>query len=259
MKTALLAVAALGGAALSAQAALVGYWTGDGNANDLALGNHGTALPGVGFGPGKFGEAFTFIGGSGRVEIPSIEAYAFGTGDFAVAFWVNFTALNHSAAGMVSKDSYAGGGGFNGWLFNRDDGAGGVGMLARDSALTSTSARTPAGGISLGVWHHFAGVRANHELSFYVDGVLVNTTPESAPTNVTNDEPLRLGSLSPASLQTMTGSLDDVRVYNQALSAAEVQELATNTVPEPSVGMLLLLGAAAGLRRKRAGAFQSNL
>ena len=50
----------------------------------------------------------------------------------------------------------------------------------------------------------------------------------------------------------MTGMIDDVRIYNTALSAGDVQALAS--VPEPSVTVLLisgLLGLLAYAWRKR--------
>jgi hypothetical protein len=233
----------------TAQAGLVGYWAGDGNADDGVLANHGTLTLGAGFGPGRFGQAFAFNGGSGRVEIPSISAYAFGTGDFSVSFWVSFDVLSNAAVGMVSKDSFGSGGGFNGWLFNQDDGAGGLGILTRDSSVTATTARASSGTFSLGEWYHFAGVRNANTVSFYVNGILRASATESVPTNVTNVEPLRIGSLSPGSLQTMDGMVDEVRLYSHALSAAEVQSLA---VPEPAAATLLAVSAGAiCLRRRR--------
>jgi hypothetical protein len=231
--------------AATAPAGLVGHWSGDGNANDSVLANHGTVTLGAGFGPGQFGQAFTFNGGTGRVEIPSISAYAFGTGDFSISFWVNFDTLGDATSGMVSKDSFSGGGAFNGWLLNRDSG---VGILTRDSAVASTAARVPAATISLGQWHHFAGVRGANVVSFYVDGVLRVSATEAVPTNVTNTEPLRIGSLTPASLQTMDGSVDEVRLYNHALSPTEVQSLA---VPEPATATILVCAAGALMLRRR--------
>jgi hypothetical protein len=59
---------------------------------------------------------------------------------------------------------------------------------------------------------------------------------------------------SPSSIQHFRGALDDIRIYNEALSSTQVMELAS--VPEPSGLILLASGALALLvpilRRRRA-------
>src|SRR5262249_39743448 len=45
-----------------APSGLVGWWPGEGNANDAAGENRGTIQNGVGFSPGKVGQAFSFDG-----------------------------------------------------------------------------------------------------------------------------------------------------------------------------------------------------
>jgi hypothetical protein len=47
------------------------------------------------------------------------------------------------------------------------------------------------------------------------------------------------------------GDLDDVRVYNETLSGAEVAALAAVAIPEPTSGILLSLASLALLRRRR--------
>ena len=49
---------------------IVAWWPGDGNANDIVGGNDGTLTGGVTFGTGVVGDAFSFDGGGGFVEIP---------------------------------------------------------------------------------------------------------------------------------------------------------------------------------------------
>src|SRR5512140_1207037 len=51
-------------------AGLVGWWTGDGTANDLATYNHGATNGGVSFQPGKVNLAFHLDGASGYILVP---------------------------------------------------------------------------------------------------------------------------------------------------------------------------------------------
>jgi PEP-CTERM motif len=58
---------------------------------------------------------------------------------------------------------------------------------------------------------------------------------------------------APARVATQNGRLDGIRVYDQDLSAAEIQSAAAASVsiPEPASFMLGVLGAFGVLRRKR--------
>jgi hypothetical protein len=70
---------------------LIGYWSGDGNANDLSgNGNNGTLINGTTFVTGKVGQAFSLDGVDDLVEIPDNDLWAFGTDDFTIDLWVNF-------------------------------------------------------------------------------------------------------------------------------------------------------------------------
>src|SRR4051794_37206764 len=50
---------------------IVGWWPGDGNANDIADTNNGALLDGATFAPGEVGEAFSFDGVDDQVRVPN--------------------------------------------------------------------------------------------------------------------------------------------------------------------------------------------
>jgi hypothetical protein len=54
---------------LQPPAGLVSWWPGDGNANDIQDGNHGTLQNGVTFAPGMVGQAFSFDGVDDYVDL----------------------------------------------------------------------------------------------------------------------------------------------------------------------------------------------
>lgn len=77
--------------------------------------------------------------------------------------------------------------------------------------------------VALGAWHHFAYVIASEESRLYLDGTLT----ASGDSELTNRTPTQafLGSLD-GYRNPFHGSLDDLRVYERAFSAAEVAAIA---------------------------------
>jgi hypothetical protein len=70
-----------------------------------------------------------------------------------------------------------------------------------------------------GKWHHVVGSADGTNLKIYVDGTLATTTPGTiiVPTGAK-----RIGS---SQSRYFNGAIDDVRIYNRALSAQEIQQL----------------------------------
>jgi uncharacterized phage protein (TIGR02218 family) len=75
--------------------------------------------------------------------------------------------------------------------------------------------------IPAGVWSHVAFVMAAGALSFYVNGVLDANTYAG----LSGFSSLYLGVTGPPNTELFPGAMDDLRVYNRALSAVEVGEL----------------------------------
>ena len=73
-------------------------------------------------------------------------------------------------------------------------------------------------------WHHVAGVYDGAELSLYVDGTLDTSAATSGPINV-NEYPVYIGENAEHPQREWNGLIDDVRLYNYALSQTEIQTL----------------------------------
>lgn len=89
----------------------------------------------------------------------------------------------------------------------------------RAGALTMLGEPLPAG------WRHVAAVRSGDALRLFLDGreVASTTVKDSGAMNLSTGGPLRIGSGPNAPFR---GRIADVRLYNRALSADEVQTLA---------------------------------
>jgi hypothetical protein len=205
---------------------LVSWYSGDGNALDSRSRNDGTFQNGTTFAAGLVGQGFSFDGADDYISIPKPAEMNVGTGDFSVEYWVKF---NNAGAfgGMISGDNYGAAGDYNGWLFNTDGANGGIGWLTRKASVGTTHSRLSVSNFNNGTWYHLAGVRAGGVVRFYVDGVLVASGTESTPIDVSNGYEIRIGALSVGSPQNFSGVIDEVKLYNRALSTTEVQAMAS--------------------------------
>lgn len=90
---------------------------------------------------------------------------------------------------------------------------------------------TFAHGFTTDTWHHIAFVWSNTEDSLlYFDGQLVKTYTNLKGGTVTSATKISLGSNVANSATKLNGKLNDVRVYDNALSESEVKELARGLV-----------------------------
>jgi hypothetical protein len=102
--------------------------------------------------------------------------------------------------------------------------------LLRPEMYVRTSAGTLAGvqgayGLPLNAWSHVSGTYDGVNVQLYVNGYLNLSQvvgPSAAGSVVTSAEPLRIGGNSIWG-EYFVGSIDEVRVYNRALSQTEIQ------------------------------------
>ncbi len=100
-----------------------------------------------------------------------------------------------------------------------------------------------------GTWHHIAIVVPNAtstigQTSYYLDGAYVGTFGTGTQViNTGDDRPMRMGDGFQDTGRDFKGLLDDVRLYDNALTAPEIAALAA--IPEPAtLGMVALFGGA---------------
>src|ERR1700722_7644054 len=71
---------------------LISWWRAEGNAVDIVNGNNGTLNGGASFAGGEVGEAFSFDGTSGFVQIPDAPSLDFASNaQFTVELWAQRT------------------------------------------------------------------------------------------------------------------------------------------------------------------------
>ena len=211
-------------AALPPPANLVGWWTGDGNnpttAPDIAGTNGGTLSGGVVYAPGQVGNAFSFNGDSGSyVNIPDAAGLRSTTGTWD--FWMKSTQPS-DYVGLVGKsDSF---GSLNGITMQLHQGHARVEVKGGDFPQTLLLEPTNVP-INDGQWHHMAlTFQSGGTVVLYIDGQA--RAMGTAPTfSFGANDPLRFGVMTDGFWHAYNGLLDEVQVFNRALSASEIQSI----------------------------------
>jgi gliding motility-associated-like protein len=167
------------------------------------------------------GDALTFDGATQRVDIGNTTLGNFGTGNFTVEAWIRTSAANGT---IVTKRAACGTSNFFSLGISGSKTTTEIGTDNTDYVILRGNAI-----VDDNRWHHLASVRNGTSLSLYVDGVLDATTTISGTQNVSNTAALAIAESPACSGGWFTGSIDEVRLYNTALSTANITADMTNT------------------------------
>ncbi len=181
--------------------------------------------------PGS-GYALDFDGMDEYVEIPDEDRFDFGTDDFTVEFW--FKSDNKPSSGSDFILAKFESGQQNGWdVLVRDASGSHHIMFQLKNGTTGLNAETDADWTD-GQWHHVAAFRNGNNQYIYVDGVGSSNNPVSGADNydVSNDRDLGIGArLSSGGVNShFKGSVDEVRIWNTALTESEIRSWMTRKV-----------------------------
>ena len=172
--------------------------------------------------PGKFGNALQFSGAANSlVTIPSTPLLQFSSA-FTLSAWINPSNQTTAESAVIAKEIS---GDLPYVLYATGSGGLGPNAFTLIGGVYTNAAASP---IPVGTWTHVAATYNGSALSVYVNGVLAGTTPVSGNLTTGNGA-LRIGNDSIFSNEGYIGLIDEVRVYNRALSAAEI--LADMTTP----------------------------
>jgi len=215
---------------------LVGYWTFDGkdmtpNVLDVSgQGNHGdlNGQTSTTTTIGKVGQALDFDGVDDVVKIIGGDAELdIGTSDHTVSAWIKVPPQG-SQEGLIAADGAGNSTTAGFWFSVREDGVN-VGKLQINVSNGSSNV-VNFSSVSLvddNIWHHVVWVWDRDVGNFaYIDGVEDNTDSSTNSDNIGSDYTgLGIGDRTNSTLRPMDGKIDDVRIYDRALSADEVLAL----------------------------------
>jgi len=211
---------------------LVGYWlmneNGGNLARDIASNNHDT-ITGATWGAGKFGPCLSFNGSGDTVSFGRIPQIELALASFSAWFRVNNLTEDHY---LIGKGGLGASSPLVIWFDDvvsagADVGAGNTNAIAVISSDGATTHRiaTPTNAIADTGWHHVCVVVTPPLLAIYLDGRL--SVSNSKAWNGIDDTSSSI-SASIADASCLSGELDNIAIYNRALTAGEIAQLYHN-------------------------------
>jgi len=210
------------------QTGLLGHYEFEGNTNDSATDNHGTVSAGAPtYVEGKIGGAMKFNGDKDQIALTY--PLDVGSSSNTVAVWIKVPLAGTEGLGATERVGLI--------LGNYPDSPNTDWELHDDGQMRlywNGGQINQYGTTDLrdNTWHHIAWVRdkATDAIYMYIDGQLEKTIA-TLGSDITFTTPHSIAADNRGSPPNWHGLLDDLQVYNRALSQEEIAWLAGRTLP----------------------------
>ncbi len=228
---------------------MVAYYPFCGNANDVSVnGNNGT-VNGATLTTDRYdnvNSAYSFNGSSNYIQVPNSTSLQ-NINEITISSWININAWYQSGGNgyfpILNKSDQQGQNGKYA-LTIKDNG--GISHLGSQENGFSYSSWT------LNSWHHIVLVISNNTNKIYIDGNLSSEAPSGVfPNSFSETLPLIIGMDKPGLIEYANGKIDDIGIWNRALSRQEITNLYTNNL-NPSSTTQCWSEIATGLRHSGA-------
>jgi hypothetical protein len=202
---------------------LVGWWPFNGNANDESgNGNNGT-VNGASLTTdrnGSLNSAYSFNGVSSiKVNTPSFTFIE--NQDFSVSCYAYVTPQSISdpfvGYGNIASGNFV-------WYLGEFDNIMKFGCAKQQSNWSDIAIPSSTAFPFLNSWYHVVGVKNNGVISLYINGISVGSANQIMQGAIATNLPLTFGGFTGTG-QYMNGKLDDIGIWNRALTLKEITTL----------------------------------
>ncbi len=216
----------------------VGWWKMDEGSSSSTLdssgnGNTGTLTGGVQWTTGKLGKGLSFDGVNDYVDAGQPTSLNVGTGDLTVEIWIKIATGGTTPYVVISNRGGTWESNTAGWEFRAMSS-----VDRRYSFIVASSGHNVGAYVACtpdlndGRWHHLVAVLDRDVNGYiYTDGVLTKTFSIASLVgeSISGAYNLNIGHRPNSGTYDFSGSTDDVRIYNRALSAGEVGQMYNST------------------------------
>ena len=212
---------------------LAAYYPFDGNADDESGNNNNADVINATLDSnGKFGQCYYFDGIDDIIEIPyNIETDVNGWSEGTLSLWFKLSSLESMTSPILFKNMKAGD--LSGMSLSIKDGSlyGVEGILLGGSWSNGENIENRlfcrGGQVNLNQWHLATVAYTGNRVKLFLDGLLVaqETIPDTFGTSNVSTK-LRIGDEF-SRTRPFNGYIDDVRIYDRALSESEIHYLYT--------------------------------
>ncbi|MEO8428044.1 MAG: LamG-like jellyroll fold domain-containing protein, partial [Verrucomicrobiota bacterium] len=201
---------------------LVGYWRlddapGTAASDSSGFNNQGSLVNGPLWTTGQIGGALSFDGVDDYISVNNSSSLNPVT-QITLSAWIRPTSTAASSE-IISKENNV-----NNQYYLRLQGGNKIRFTVAGTVLNGTTT------LSANTWYLVTGTYDGSLMKVYVNGFL-DATATAALSMVDNGLNVRLGARQYTTPLTFNGLIDDVRIYNRALTPAEVQALSNLTPP----------------------------
>jgi len=190
-------------------------------AQDSTGNGHDSELNDTKWVDGKFGKALSFDGGSSNGKTPETDAFA--VQDFTICFFVNPGAQDEAIVSLIDYSHTN-----CNWVVQSESAMATKLWYMGYRGTDETWQNNAAGYVPFteGEWQHVAFVKTDVEVLAYKDGVLIHTHKNNNPKVKYEPYPLNFGGWYGTS-RYFNGILDDVAIFEGALSEDDIKDIAT--------------------------------
>lgn len=201
----------------------------NGNANDLGGNYNGTATNTT-YEEGKFGQAAVFDSStSQKITAPNYLVGDWNTGSKSVSLWVKTTNTTKTLT-LFCETTNAYNRGYG--ILTYNNGLLVLGYHQTQGANSNQTQHRTNINISDGYWHHITVTGNDSGIQIFVDNVSLNVTKitGASSSNGNTDYKFKIGSWElNTTAYKFEGSIDQVRIFNRALTESEINTLYTES------------------------------